>query len=137
MMTKQTGSVLIVLLVGLLVACAPAAIVEPPVSKAPPSELKLESQKACSSFEQYINEASTMNLGAKTKKLSPRDVAVFQYNYNNEPPKSDLQISGVVLSKKINTPTILVAIFIKNCLVDNTPLMPQWVARLMRPIETI
>jgi hypothetical protein len=137
MMTKQTGSVLIVLLVGLLVACAPAAIVEPPVSKAPPSELKLESQKACISIEQYINEASTMNLGAKTKKLSPRDVAVFQYNYNNEPPKSDLQISGVVLSKKINTPTILVAIFIKNCLVDNTPLMPQWVARLMRPIETI
>ena len=136
-MTKQTGSVLIVLLVGLLVACAPAAIVEPPVSKAPPSELKLESQKACISIEQYINEASTMNLGAKTKKLSPRDVAVFQYNYNNEPPKSDLQISGVVLSKKINTPTILVAIFIKNCLVDNTPLMPQWVARLMRPIETI
>ena len=111
-MTKQTGSVLIVLLVGLLVACAPAAIVEPPVSKAPPSELKLESQKACISIEQYINEASTMNLGAKTKKLSPRDVAVFQYNYNNEPPKSDLQISGVVLSKKINTPTILVAIFI-------------------------
>ena len=129
MMTKQTGSVLIVLLVGLLVACAPAAIVEPPVSKAPPSERKLEAQKACISIEQYINEASTMNLGAKTKKLSPRDVAVFQYNYNNEPPKSDLQISGVVLSKKINTPTILVAIFIKNCLVDNTPLMPQWVAR--------
>ena len=136
-MTKQTGSVLIVLLVGLLVACAPAAIVEPPASKAPPNELQLEPQKACISVEKYINVAPTMNSGAKTKKLSPREVAVFQYNYNNEPPKSELQISGVVFSKKINTPYVLVAIFVKDCLADETPLMPQWVARLMRPIETI
>jgi hypothetical protein len=137
MMTKQTGSVLIVLLVGLLVSCAPYAIVEPPASKAPPNELRLEPPKVCVPIKKYINDAPIKNLGAVPRILSPRDVAVFQYNYNNEPPKSKIQISDIIFSTKEDTPYILVAIFIKDCLADETPLMPQWVARLMRPIETI
>jgi len=132
MMTKQTGSVLIVLLVGLLVSCAPYAIVEPPRNEVP-----LEPKTICVPIEQYISEVPTKNSGAVSRRLSPREVAVFQYNYNNEPPKSELQMSGIVFSKKTNIPHILVAVFIKKCLVDETPLMPQWVARLMRPIETI
>jgi hypothetical protein len=132
MMTKQTGSALIVLLVGLLVSCAPSTIVEPLSN-----EIQLEPQKSCISIEEYINAVPTANLGAEAMRLKPRDVAVFQYNYNNEPPKSELQMSGIVFSKKSNAPRILVAIFIEKCLVDETPLMPQWIAKLMRPIETI
>jgi hypothetical protein len=132
MMTKQTGSVLIVLLVGLLVACAPAAIVEPPRNEAPP---KLET--VCVPIERYITEVPTKNPGAVVKRLNKRDVAIFRFNYNNEPPKTDLQISGVVFSKRNDTPYILVSVFIEKCLADETPLMPRWVARLMRPIETI
>ena len=131
-MTKQTGSAFIVLLVGLLVSCAPSS-----ADRIPPQAPQLTSQKACMSVEQYLELATIVNEGAFIVKLDPRDTAVFRYNYNNTPPKTEFQITNVIFTMKSDTPFTLVAIFTKECLAVETPIASEWIAKMMKPIESI
>ena len=131
-MTKQTGSAFIVLLVGLLVSCAPSS-----ADRIPPQVPQLIPPKVCMPVEKYLELAPIVNEGAFIVKLDPRDTAIFQYNYNNTPPKTEFQITGVVFSMKSDTPYTLVAIFMKECLVVETPIISEWIANMMKPIESI
>jgi len=131
-MTKQTGSALIVLLVSLLISCAPSS-----ADRIPPQVPQLEPQKVCISVERYLELAPIVNEGAFIVKLDPRDTAVFQYNYNNTVPKTEFQISNVVFSMKSDTPYTLVAIFMGECLVVETPIISEWIANMMKPMESI
>ena len=131
-MTKQTGSAFIVLLVGLLVSCAPSS-----ADRIPPQVPQLIPPKVCMSVEKYLKLAPIINEGAFIVKLDPRDTAVFQYNYNNTVPKTEFQISNVVFSMKSDTPYTLVAIFMGECLVVETPIISEWIAKMMKPIESI
>jgi len=131
-MTKQTGSAFIVLLVGLLISCAPSS-----ADRIPPQALQLEPQKACMPVEQYLALAPIINEGASIIKLDPRDTAVFRYNYNNTPPKTEFQITNVIFTMKSDTPFTLVAIFTKECLAVETPIASEWIAKMMKPIESI
>jgi len=125
--TKQTGSALIILLVGLLVTYAPLSV------KANPPHMSA----MCMDMEKYTEIVSIINPGVGIVRLDQRDITTFQYNYNNKPPVTDFQISGVVFSTKSDTPFVLVAIFIEKCLVVEMPLMPKWIVEVMKPIEGI
>jgi hypothetical protein len=124
---KQAGSALITLLVSLLVTYA----------SFPTKGNSSHGQNACIDLDKYEAVASIVNPGSSVTKLRPRDVAIFQYNYNNKPPHTEFQLSGIIFSTKAETPETLVAIFIDGCLVFEVVLMPSLIVEILKPVESI
>jgi hypothetical protein len=124
---KKTGSALIILLVSLLVTYVPS-----------PAKGDLQhEQNVCIDLDKYEAVASIVNPGAFVTKLGRRDVATFQYNYNNTPPHTEFQLSGVIFSTRHNISQTLIAIFIKGCLAIELTLMPNLIVEIMKPVEGI
>jgi len=71
--TKQTGSALIILLVGLLVTYAPLSV------KANPPHMSA----MCMDMEKYTEIVSIINPGVGIVRLDQKDITTFQYNYKD------------------------------------------------------
>jgi ribulose kinase len=98
---KHTGSVMVVLLVGLLISCTSTPSI---------------ATHACTTVEQYLDLIQPQNPMAKFTTLDTRALAVFRYNYNREPPVSESDITGVVIGARMDTQRLLVAIAIEGCI---------------------
>ena len=129
-MAKHTGSALVVLLVGLLVSFTSLASHE-----ALPTTPALPVIKECVSAKQYMEFVSAKNPGSVSKSLPPEAVKVFKFNYNNVPPKSDYNITGVILSTHPNSYNMLVGGMINGCVSFSVPISKDKFRKLMAIIN--
>jgi len=113
---KHTGSAMVVLLVGLLISCTstPSAAIH-----------------ACTTTEQYLDLIQPQNPMATFTTLNARPLAVFTYNYNREPPVSELNITDVVIGARPNTPGFLVAIIVDGCVMFQAGIRPEFLRKLL------
>jgi hypothetical protein len=98
---KHTGSAMVVLLVGLLISCTSTPV---------------NATHICTTMEQYLDLVQPQNPMAQFTILSPRALAAFTYNYNKEPPVSNLDITGVVIGTVSSQPGVLAAIAVDGCI---------------------
>ena len=98
---KHTGSAMVVLLVGLLISC---------------TSTLANATHVCTTMEQYLDLVQPQNPMAQFTVLSPRALAAFTYNYNKEPPVSNLAITGVVVGTVSSQTGVLAAIAVDGCI---------------------
>jgi hypothetical protein len=67
-------------------------------------------------MEQYLDLVQPQNPMAQFTILSPRALAAFTYNYNKEPPVSNLDITGVVVGTVSSQTGVLTAIAVDGCI---------------------
>ena len=113
---KHTGSVLVVLLVGLLISCTSTPSIATHV---------------CTTMEQYLDLVQPQNPMAQFTVLSPRPLAAFTYNYNKEPPVSDLAITDVVVGSVAGKPEVLVAIAVDGCIAFQAGVSVEFLKKML------
>jgi hypothetical protein len=113
---KHTGSVLVVLLVGLLISCTSTPSIATHV---------------CTTIEQYLDLVQPPNPRAQFTVLNPRPLAAFTYNYNKEPPVSDLAITGVVVGVVPSKSEVLVAIAVDGCIAFQAGVSVEFLSKML------
>jgi hypothetical protein len=113
---KHTGSAMVVLLVGLLISCTSTSSI---------------ATHACTTTEQYLDLIQPQNPLAKFTTLNARSLAVFRYNYNREPPVSELNITDVVIGARPNTLGFLVAIVVDGCVEFQAGMRPEFLRKFL------
>jgi hypothetical protein len=101
MVVKNARSALVVLLVCLLTLYAPLTYAY--------------HTQACMAKEQYIDKIQSLNPDMAIANLTPEDLAIFEHNYNSEPPVTDFNITDVVIGVIKGAPMVLIAIVVDEC----------------------
>jgi N-acetyl-gamma-glutamylphosphate reductase len=115
---KHTGSVLVVLLVGLLIACT--------------STVATATHGGCTTMEQYLDLVRPQNPGAHFIALTPKDLVIFRYNYNQTPPVSGVNITSVVIGTMTNRSEILVVIAIDGCIKFQSGVSIEFLEKMLK-----
>lgn len=126
---KHTGSALVVLLVGLLTACAST-----PVARAS-HEIGIQ---GCMDVEDYQTRAAVWGITWTHKELTPRLVAVFAYNFNNLEPISTFNITNLIVSSNaLDNSGVVIGVFVDGCLYNNNFYPFKVLEGLMREPKSI
>jgi len=113
---KHTGSAMVVLLVGLLISC---------------TSTLANATHICTTMEQYLDLVQPQNPMAQFTVLSPRALAAFTYNYNKEPPVSNLDITGVVIGTISTKTDVLAAIAVDGCIKFQAGISPEFLKKML------
>jgi len=82
-------------------------------------------------MEQYLDLVQPQNPMAQFTILSPRALAAFTYNYNKEPPVSNLAITGVVVGTVSSKAGVLISIAVDGCVKFQAGVNPEFLKKML------